>query len=432
MEQPFRTLANSVKKEDYRGDGILQIIVPSFDDPFYRPALPAVLPPPSAGLYQRRDRILLSTAKYESMWASALYIAISKLASLSWAIESDVRLRRIQTQRWLLNAGAGDQFGWVPFLNKHLRAYLCSSKAIIEIERETSAYGSRVRNIHHLSPSRCQLTGDPQIPVLYMDKRGYIHEMKWWQVGIFSELPEADGETSNGLCAAERAYKSIIKLAAIDQYLYDKITGRRPLAIYLVQGLSTRKLEDVIDGGKEDAKRRAFVSYMGATLAGITSDVPLSLVTIPLAELPDRFNRKEELDIALLNYANALGLDPQDLQPLTGQALGSGAQSQVLDQKSRGRGLTMWRQQIIHFFHQLVLDSQTKFVFSEPDLEDEQRRAEVRRTRAETRKTQIESGEITTTQATNLAVDHKDLPKEFLKEDITGGGVLTDTDVPSQ
>ena len=62
------------------------------------------------------------------------------------------------------------------------------------------------------------------------------------------------------------------------------------------------------------------------------------IATIPLADFPDNFNRRDELDIAILGYANNLGLDPQDLQPLTGQALGTGAQSQVLNEKAKGKG----------------------------------------------------------------------------------------------
>jgi hypothetical protein len=89
------------------------------------------------------------------------------------------------------------------------------------------------------------------------------------------------------------------------------------------------------------------------------------VATIPLADFPDNFNRKDELDIAVLSYANNLGLDVQDLQPLTGRALGTGAQSQVLDEKSKGKGLAAFRQQFVHSFNTWVLPGMTTMAFAE-------------------------------------------------------------------
>lgn len=95
-------------------------------------------------------------------------------------------------------------------------------------------------------------------------------------------------------------------------------------------------------------------------------------VLVTLAELPDRFNRKEETDLAILTYANSIGLDVQDLQPLTGQQLGAGAQSQVLDEKSKGKGLAAWRQGFMHELNEAVLDERTTFAFIENDYRDQE------------------------------------------------------------
>jgi len=431
-----RELKYSVKRGD--DNGVIQFIMPSylFNN---APALPPTLPRTNdlifAGYNNPRDQVLLSTPRFEAQWASAIGIAIAKMVSMAFEIESDGPRLRGKAQHWLLNAGADmGLFGWVPFLSMHLRSYLGAGRAFVEIERATPARGSKVINIHHLDPLRCRLTGDPQEPVYYLSNDNQERPLKWYEVMPIIDLPDpTGGQDGQAFSATERAYGQIIKLAAIERYVYEKVSGQRPLALYFLGGASQRWVEDAIEGAKEDAARRNLTSYMGAAVKPIPGDVPLNLVEIPLAELPDGFDPERERNRADLIYSNAIGLDPQDINPeLVGrQGLGStGNQSLVLADKSKGRGLAAWRQQFTHNLNELALSDKVLFTFSEIDLRDEEVAAGIKKTRAEARKTQVESGEITPEQATNLAVDEGDLPREFVRADITAGGTLTDTDKP--
>ncbi len=153
---------------------------------------------------------------------------------------------------------------------------------------------------------------------------------------------------------------------------------------------------------------------------------------IPLAELPDKFDRKEEFDIAVLTYANAIGLDVQDIQPLTGQPMGSGAQSQVLDEKSKGKGLVAWRMEFTHEQNWEILDDVTTFAFDEEDLRDKQRSAEVSKTRADVSKTRVDALITSPEQELQVLVDQEELPKEFIEEDQTPGDKLTEDEKPEE
>lgn len=138
-----RELRYSVKRDE--GGYVYQFIIPSY---FYNTGvtLPNQLPLDDLpwSYFSRRDLILLATPYFEAMWASAIGIAISKMASMAWEVESDVPLRRKKAQHWLLNAGATmGLFGWIPFLSCHLRSYLAVGRAYVEIERSTPANGSR-------------------------------------------------------------------------------------------------------------------------------------------------------------------------------------------------------------------------------------------------------------------------------------------------
>jgi hypothetical protein len=169
---------------------------------------------------------------------------------------------------------------------------------------------------------------------------------------------------------------------------------------------------------------------MGAALSGVLSDKPPTLVTVPLAELPDGFDPEQERNDGYLRYANAIGLDLQDLQPLSGQGLGTGTQSVILSEKAAGKGLAAFRQDFIHAINELVLDDKTTFAFSENDLRDQKDKAEISKLRGEFVTAQIEAGVIKPEQGLQVLVDHDDLPREFLPSDETSFDDLSDTEKP--
>lgn len=430
---------NSVTKQDFanssRDGGVFRVMLPMYGGfGVHRPykVLPEHLPAYNRyAFFGQKDSILLSAQNYEAMWADALAIAVTKAASWSWEVDSNISLRRKRAQQVLLNSTAGIFTGWIHFMSAHLRGYLATGRAVVEIERETSAYSSSIRALHHLNPLRCQFTDDPQVPVLYYGSDGRVHELKYWQVMLFGDMVDPTlGDLGMVQSAAERAYRPITLLAAIEQYLYEKVTGKRALALHFVQGLTQQKLQDAVASADDERSGKGGMIYMGAAVLPIPipGDTPIQVATIPLAELPDGFDPQLLRDDAYIKYANAIGLDVNDVDPRLAarQALGSGAQSIILNEKSKGRGLSAWRQAWTHNLNWWVLDTATTFAFSEDTLDDDLKQAQLAQTRTDTNSKRIADGIITAEQARNLAVDDGDLPREFLQNDATGGGTLAD------
>lgn len=415
---------------DVGQNGVIRMIIPLASWGIDRKSLPAELP-----LYWTRDRdfVLSATVHHEAMWGAAVGIALTKTASMSFEIQGDVALRVKRGQELFLSAD-GSRVGWVSFLAKHLRDFLTTDNgAFVEIVRATKSAGSAIIGIRHLDSRRCTRTGDPEIPVIYRDRMGAIHEMRDYQVIMLSDMPDpSDTYYGVGLCAASRAYPSIYKLASIEWYLREKVAGLHPLAIHIVNGILSNQLNDAISGAKQETLGKGVAQYMGAVIVGIPAQATPELVTIPLAELPDGFNRKEEFDISLLTYADCLGLDPQDLQPLTGQAMGTGAQSQILAEKAGGKGLSAWRQMWTHAVNEFILPDMTTFVFVEKDYRDMKMRADVSKARADVSKVRIDAGITNAQQELQVLVDDDELPKEFLEVDQTEGDSLSDDEKPAQ
>lgn len=424
--------ARSVKADDYsrNGNGSFLFVLPAFSfngaAGVYRnvPTLPANLPTyVPHEFFARRDMVCMATPYHEGMWANALYIAGTRAAAWGWELESTVKTRQKRLHGVLNLSSAGVVRGWVPFILAHVRSFHTAGRAVIEIERESNGYGSRIKALHHLNPLRCVFTDDPSRPVEYVDRQGHVHILEDWQCIPFLDMPDpTEGEFALCMSAAERAYQSIRIMASIGQYLYEKVAGVRPLALHFIQGLTQQTLSDALSSVQAERERKGNIAYMGAAAIPIPGDIPIQLVSIPFAEVPDNFNPRDIRDDAYIEYAGALGLDVNDIDPrlAAARALGSGAQAAVLDAKARGKGHAAWMQQFASAINLWVADMATKFVWSERSLEDDLKQANLTKAHLEAVKMMQEGQLVTSDQARNLLVDWEDIPADFVVEGEVG------------
>lgn len=377
-----------------------------------------------------RDWVLYSTIYRESMWAAAINIATTKMTSQSWEVESDFTARQERAKQLFI--GFDGNRGWVGGMAKHLQAFLLTGNGgPVEIVRASSAAGSRILGLVPLDPFRTIRTGDPSYPLIYRDRLGREHVLRSTDAFIISDNPDMmDIWYGVGHCAGERAYQSIIKLEAIERYVYEKVSGKRALAFDLISGVVPQQIEDAKRTAISESVAKGVTNYMGSIIMPLAGDQAPVHVRINLAELPNGFERKEEFDLAVLVYARSIGIPVQDLQPLSGQGLGTGTQSQVLEESAKGQGLAAWRKSWTHAVNEFTLDNRTTFYFKENDIRDKEREAKVRIDESAVIQAWVTMGAITIDQARQLGVDADLLPAEFIATDETPGGSLSDTEKP--
>jgi len=405
--------------------GVWNIMIGPTDALHSTPGLPAYWS-------RARDLTLSLTPHLEDMWAAAVYKAKTKTASLGWTVsDSQESQRRVRGSQKLLLHFDGKRY--VPGFSKVLDNFLLADNgAMVEIVRATAGAGSRILGLMHLDSLRCWRTGDVQYPILYQDMQGREHVLRAHQVLDFVDEPSPRVELRGvGRCAASRAFRTVIKLSAVEIYFREKVTGERNLAIHIVNGINSDQLRDAITTGREDRVQRGFVYYKGSlVIPAIKMDADLQVVTIPLAEIPDGFDPETERKRADMIYANALGIPVQDVQPLSGQGLGTGTQTVILAEEAEAQGLAAFRDDWKHALNEYVLPESTTFAWSNThDLRDQKAEAEVKKLRAETRSIQINDGEISPAMARQEAVDEGDLSRELVV-DVTTGGQLGDSDKP--
>ena len=360
-----------------------------------------------------RDRVLRYTTIKAQMWAQAVGIACAKQASLSFELEAEASPMLVKRAQQMMLALDGTSY--TLGVERGVRDYVTTDNGEFwEIVRVSSAAGSRTLGLMHLDSLRCIRTGDDEIPLVYRDLRGRYHELQQHEVIMMADMPSASAELFGvGLCAASRAYGKIVFMDSIDTYFNEKITGRKANEIHLVNNVSEKTLRTGITSAEAQNTQEGYMVYKNVVVIPVYSENAVTGYKIEVAGVPDGFDHKTERDIANLEFANALGLDLQDLQPLSGQGLGTGAQSHVQAEKSKSKTLSVRMKQFAHEINQKFLPDVVTFIFAEIDLTDEEKKGNISKVHADTRAVQVQSGEITAVEARALAVEADDLPAEM-------------------
>lgn len=416
-----RSVTRDNVQDAHNAPYLMQFLVPSFGGSDELPQY---------GTKARDYHLRLSVFR-DSMWASAIHIATTKLASQNTEFTGDAPRLRDYAHQLLMNAEDGK--GQVRFLSKQVRDFLTTDNGCFtEIVRGSGARGAKILGVMHLDSLRCTRTGDPSMPVVYRDYKNNEHYLKDYQVIDYADMPtSAETFWGMGLCAASRAWNSILKMAAIERYYREKIDGKTPRSIDLVNGINYQDMIDATEMAEEQKKARGAINYMGSILVPTLQDTVPQHVRINFAELPDQFDYEKHFNIAMLTYANALGLDPQDLQPLTGRPLGSGDQSLILDEKAEARGLVAFIKDFTHQWNENICPDRVLFAFVSSRLRREKLKTDMENVQTEMATTLVEKGVLNAAEARQWLVDREVLPKEFLTTpDQTAESALTDEEKP--
>lgn len=377
----------------------------------------------------QRDQLLAMTPYFETMWSAVLFKLISKKVAQGFRVEdSDDSARRVKQAQSLILSYDG---GYASGLQRGLRDYLTTNMGmVVEKARVSNARGSRIAGLFHLDALRCYATADPNKPLVYWSYYGGYHLLDAEDVIRITDMPSPRVEMRGyGQCAADRAWNAILKLAAVEVYFLEKITGTRNLAIHLVSGISDAQLTDALNTSNEGRAARGFVLYKGSTIIPmLDTEKPPTLITIPLAEVPDGFDVTEERKDAYKRYAHCAGMNVDDLVERPA-GLNSGLSAQVADEAAAGQGMAAFDKQLeLALSHTVLPGSTTFYLGNGEDWRDAKAKADAQKARADVLKTYVDAGSISPYQMLQAAVDEGDLPAAYLPQDVTDAGVISDND----
>lgn len=427
MSVDTEVLSKSVTKNDAEPNLFQMVVAPNHFH-YSKKSMPDLGPDWS----QRRDAVLRETIHWDKFWASAVRKAISLASSHAWEIRG-IQADRIREAHELFHAANTVGYnrnkvawgkGWDCYLSQHLRSYLLTGNGAFT---EVVYNGARVVGFIHLDPSRCERTGDPNVPVTYLDTAGVTHELKYHQVFMLSDFADESTDALEcGMCAADRAYDEIRIQAVTQQKYWERISGRNADTLHLISGMTNKHLKQIKASSENAADAKSHVYHMGNIISAIPGDADLKHLAIQLAGVSADYDREKDWKIAKSRYALALDIDVQDIAPLERGGLGSGGESRILDEKSRRSILFGWDKNWMDAANQFLLDTSTRFHFSEStNADDAKERAECLDT-ISTALTKLTGGQmvINPEQALQVAIDNGVLSSEFASEQETAGPMV--------
>jgi hypothetical protein len=335
----------------------------------------------------RRDSELRDFYIKEPWLAGAVYSVSIRNAAFNWEVEAPSEKLENTLTDMLNGAISGTQFGWLPFIEKFTTdLHTTDNGAFIELIRDSGTSekfkneNAPVIGIANLDSGRCIRTGNPETPVIYIDRKGKRHKLKWYEVIPVSEHPSPI-ESMYGV-----GYSALTRILTVAQIAYsievftdEKISGRQYKALHFVSGVSKSEIEDVMVRGQEEADNQGQIRFvLPAVLASIDPEKPVSTDTIELASFPDNFDFDEFMRWYIANIALNMGIDYQDLAPLPSGQLGGGTQAEILHRKSSKKGGKFFMEMIQNIFRDYgVIPRPALFQFTEMDMAEELEKAAV-------------------------------------------------------
>lgn len=364
-----------------------------------------------------RDQQLRKFVTTEPILASAIFSTASRYSGFEWTLNGPDRMCNMYER--ILHSSQHGQ-GWLAFMMLVVQDYLSQDNgAIIEVVRTEDSPTAPVIQLNHLDSNRCTRTGNDEYPAIYYDREGDPHRLAWYQMLSLCEMPSPiERQHGRQICAVSRVLEASRTMRDINRYKRERATGQDTKQIHVVSGVSTNKIDQAIAEARAESQAQGFVRYTRAVVVGsLSPDARAQVATIDLAKLVDGYDEEKAQRDYIVIVSMALGNDYQDFAPLPSGAMGSGAQSETLALKTRGKGPNYFMRSVEFLFnYHGILPKGLEFAFGEPDSAQDLDNAKLRAMRAEERAMRIKSGEISPEVARLLARDAGDLPEEYLQQ----------------
>jgi len=373
--------------------------------------------------------------------AGAVSSMVKKFKAMSWVVEGPQRVVG-HYQNVLSEAEFGH--GWGTLLGKTLTDYLTQDKGafweLIGRGKPDEAIEGKVLGVAHLDSAACQLTGDPVYPVLYRTPKDKIsHKMHATRVVHLVDMPSPNqGMNSIGFCAVSRVIAASNVLLKLAKYKNEKLSDLPQSGLLLFNNLMPTKWEDATANYQRERRRMGQELWTNVmTLFGIDPAHPVSAEFINFAGLPDAFDEREATDIYVNIVALAFGVDVREFWPLSAGPMGTAAETLIMHQKARGKGVGDIVSTLERVVNWKILAPSVSFGFDFRDDEEDRQRAELDKARTETimsmwqpPKAEGEEMPVTRAELRQMLADNVGdyFKEDFLEVDVTEEVEATDTE----
>lgn len=322
---------------------------------------------------------------YNSLVQGAFANLVKQVSQTPWEVSGD-QPRLVRYYQDMLSRAQFDDFGggWRGFLMRTCLDFLrYDFGTVIEIIGAGPAdrpLRGRVTGLAHLDALRCVATGNPDYPIAYWSRiTGKLHRMHRTRVARMTDMVDGDERYYGlGLSTLSRVLSIVQREVLMSKYAVQRLDDLPPAGLLVLKGILQKQWDDV-QKQYEAGRKRDGESVWANTMALLSPDPGLEVGAemVPFATTWEHFNYREYVEINVNAIALTIGVDPQDIWPLTGAPLGTGQQSEILASKARGKtygDLLSVLERFINFF---ILPESLEFRFKPQDDQQSRTEAEI-------------------------------------------------------
>lgn len=201
--------------------------------------------------------------------------------------------------------------------------------------------GAKILGLNHLDALRIYFTGNLEHPYLYQSEwDSGLHKMHRDRVIHISRQPSPDTRMFGvGKSALYDAITISNAQILLGRHQNEMLNDLPPPGIVIFNNVKADEVETAMRQFEYERIRDGQSVYRAPlSLSSKDPSQPATVTFVPMATVPEGFNYREYMDTHVNMLALCYGLDPQDIWPLSGAALGTGAQSKVLAAKTGVKG----------------------------------------------------------------------------------------------
>lgn len=311
------------------------------------------------------------------IFRSAVAGLVKRIQSTPWELSGD---NAATYQPLLFDADLGA--GWETFLSRLLlpffRADVGGMMEIIGPGNPADPLIGPPSGIATLNTLCVQPTGDPVYPAIYHGSGGWhkLHRTRVVQVADAVDS-DHDGLVGYGDCALSRYAAAAMRDVHMSRYIETFLDDKPLPGMLAMRGITEGQRDEKFEAMLRETARDDGGDY-GRTMVfnSLMPDQDIQIEHFAFSGAPEKFDFPAYTELNVKLVALALGVDIQDVWELTGGGIGTGTQSQVLAQKSRGKALGRLLKAVERTMNQ-ALPRGVDFAFQYQDENEDQARADL-------------------------------------------------------
>jgi hypothetical protein len=234
---------------------------------------------------------------------------------------------------------SSDLSGWRNGMSVTAQSYYQADLgSVVEIGRTIP--NGPLAALYTVDPTQCLLTGNLDTPLRYVPAK---KENQPWALNDYFRVPSFPSPNEKlfglGFCAISRCLDLAKLLVSLYEHERERLGSKAPKGILTINGVTQQQWLQSLEESNDERAVLEREYYSGVqVLANGDGGPAIEVALTSLSGLPEKFNRRQFLDMIIYGYALAFGYDPREFWPVSSGGLSTATESESQHRRATSKG----------------------------------------------------------------------------------------------